>query len=175
MPLCNFGPCFFPLNLNVWLCISVFFSFISLSNLPSEVIFYTSRVADTLKALFSPSFSGTLLVLGKGWLAGRQPPPPPVGATSAHCFSLPLLGRFTCSEEVRKALSLGQAQRQATQAESREREVQVARSQNLVIQHQVQQVAVSKGDLIAYDEGLAPWSWGSRVSKGFRRPGSSFT
>lgn len=44
-----------------------------------------------------------------------------------------------------------------------------------MIQQQVQQVAVGKGDLIAYDEGLAPWSWGSRVSKGFRHPGNSFT
>lgn len=51
--------------------------------------------------------------------------------------------------------------------------VQAAGGQDLVTQQQVRQVIVYRGDLVAHDEGMAPWVWDSRVSEGFRYPSSS--
>lgn len=53
--------------------------------------------------------------------------------------------------------------------------VQAAGGQDLVIQQQVWQVIVHRGDPVTHGEGLAPCVWGSRVSGGFRCPGSSVT
>lgn len=83
-----------------------------MSNLLSEVIFYTSRVTDTLKALFFPflrNFIGT-----REGLVDWQ-------AALASLFIIAIDGQVHIFGEVRKALRLGQAQRRAMQAESRGR------------------------------------------------------
>lgn len=69
--------------------------------------------------------------------------------------------------EAREALSLGQAPRRPGRLRAG-RGSPGSWGQDPVSQQQAQQVAVPEGHLVAHDDRLALWFWGSRISEGFR-------